>query len=190
METLKVITLVIIFCLIAFLNFKVYVSYDLASNIGTVHFKILNYKAFYVKFFIKNKCLNLVDKKLKHTSIPLFNNEDIKNYTDLNIIIFRKLDIKRIETNLKFGIRDNPFASIVVLSSYNVVAKVFFTFLKYFKERADIVISDEWFSESNMLILNFKCSVSLSIIDYLWGILESKVVNIKIGERLKWQKTT
>lgn len=190
MEILKITILIVIFILIIPINLKVFISYDFVSNIGMLEFKLFKYRLFYVKFFIKNKCINLVNRQLKVISIPLSDNEDIKNYADLNIIIFKKLDIKKIETNFKFGIKDNPFVSTLVIGTYSFFIKRVFDVLKVLKKRAKIITKEECFFQSNILILNFKCSVSLSIIDYFWGILESKTVNIKLGENVKWQKTS
>lgn len=190
MITLKIIVLIVIFILVFPFNFKVFISYDFASNIGILNFKLFKIRIFYVKFFIKNKCINLVNRNLKKISIPLTNNEDFKKYADLNIIIFKKLDIKKVETNFKFGIKNEPFSSIMVLGSYSIIIKKIFDILKILKKRAKIITNSECFFQNNICILNFKCSVSLSIIDYLWGILESKIATIKLGENIKWQKTT
>ena len=190
MNIFKVFLLVIIFVLVIPINMKIFISYDFGSNIGNLYFTFLKIKIFYVKFFIKNRNINLVNRNLKLIVIPLSNNEDIKNYTDINLIIFKKLDIKKIVTNFKFGIKDNPFISTLIIGSYSFLLNRIFDVLKILKKRAKIITKEECFYQDNIIIVNFKCSVSLSIIDYVWGILESKTSNIKLGEKLKWQKTS
>lgn len=188
MIAIKVIIIFFIFILIFSFPLKGYISYDFITNVGSVKFKIFFVEILYFKFFLKNNNINFVNRKLEHIVIPLTNEEDIKNYASLNYIIFKKIDIRQLESQFKFGIKNDPYSTTMVACLISKLFKVIFSVFNKVKQKTILKFKNECIYKYNCLTFRQNFWLSFSIIDYLWGILEARTSAIKLGENLKWKK--
>ena len=136
--------------------------------------KFIGIRIFDYKIKIKDKNLVLTNKNGKNKYFPLeINNESIKNYTDFQSILFKKIYFKTIAIYFNFGLKDDAFVSTMVCGYIDVFSKIAYSFLKTKKSEVLMNLKVYPSFKNNVIKFGIKAKISLSLYDLLWSFIEA-----------------
>lgn len=175
MESVWLIFVVLVLLLIiAQINLKLRVSYDIIKNKGIIKFSVFTISIFKIALSIESGHIKIVDKKGNVTLIPLdFKNETFQDYADFNIILFRKIHFKKTSIFVNFGVEGNAFLTSMVCASILTIVGILASIVN--NKSGQINFSNRVYPnyKKNRLNVLFRASISISIYDYLWCLMEN-----------------
>ena len=156
------------------LTLKLKVFFNVKNNDGKLQLKFINIPILNYKISIINQCLKITNKKGKNKYIPLFmDQQSIKDYTDFESILFRKIYFKTVSVYFNFGIKSNAFVSAMVCGYVDIFSKIFYSLLKTKKNEVLAKLKIYPTFNKNVIKIGFKAKISLSVLDLIWSFIEA-----------------
>lgn len=178
------IILIIGFILICPFKLKSKISYNLLKNKGLIKFYFFKWNFLTLKVKIKRKYIYLITKKGKVILVPIeTGNQTNIEYVDLTLILLNKTTINTIKISLNIGVKDNPFYTALLFGSLQIVNNILLSIIKT-KKLATIVsnkINPVYTKDSGSLYMN--CSLTVTIFDYIWGLIFYFIKLKRVGKR-------
>lgn len=160
---------------------KVYLSYDILHNVGTISLyvffiRILTYKLKY----IKNQIVVYTNKNKKDIEVKI-SNKQIRFLKQFSVQIQQKIIVKKVNIISRIGLND-AFYTALCSGLINVVSGMFVGYLKNIKKSAQFVIdtNPNYNGKNFTIAIVAKCFVT--IFDVVYAILMSLSI-IKRSEK-------
>lgn len=180
-----------IFCLIVFglfvvllpIKLKFKAQFNILKNKGKIKFYFfkINFLSFNFKF--KPKYILLSTKKGKNILVPIeFSKQAGLEMADLTYLLFDKTTIYSLKIFLNVGKEDDPFFSALMFGFLQTVSSIVLSILK--TKKLDVVMSNKINSvyTKNSGVIDLSASISISLVDLLWAIIEYKINIKRIGK--------
>lgn len=169
------------------LTLKLKVLFNIKNNEGKLQLKFINIPVLNYKISIISQCLKITNKNGKSKYMPLIlDQQSIKDYTDFESILFRKIYFKTVSVYFNFGIKSDAFVSAMVCGYIDIFSKILYTLLKTKKNEVLAKLKIYPTFNKNVIKIGIKAKISLSIFDLFWSFIEAiltkQIKAIKIKE--------
>lgn len=179
------ITLLIIFPFKA----KSKITYNVLKNIGQIKFYLFKWNFLTFKVKLKPNYIYLTTKKGKVILVPIeFGDQTNIEYVDLTYILLDKTVINTLKISMNIGVEDNPFYTALLYGAFKTVNSIILSILK--TKKLSIIVSNKInpVYTKDIGIINVSSSLTVTIFDYIWGILLYIIKLKKVGRRYETRR--